>query len=286
MRTRRRIGELIALPSGSAHVRQDGPADGEAIVLIHGFASSMHSFDRLTALLSDKYRVIRADLLGHGCTGGDGGTDGLGADSQAAMLAAVLDELGVERTAVLGHSFGADVALALAERSKHVERLVVVGQAPDYSYAKLPAGGSVLALPVVGALLHRLTTPQVIRIVGRFAFAPGFDPGAAFDERGRPYRDHAAMSPAMYRTVLGDRRRWMEQRPLDARVRELGLPTLAIAGRHDQLYDCDKTVARYRDAGAITVVVEGAGHSPPIERPAQVAELIEDFLSDRLRGDR
>lgn len=277
--TRERIGSLVTCDAGEVHVREDGPADGPVVVLLHGFTSSVHSYDLITPLLADTLRVVRIDLLGHGCTGGSGASGDLAPDSQARMVTSVLDALEVTGATVLGHSFGADVALAVAAGSDRVARVVVLAQAPDYSYAKVPRAGVVMALPVVGAVLHRLTTPAAVRLLGRFAFAPGFDPGAVLDDPLRLYRDHAAMAPAMYRTVLADRRKRLAAHPLDAQVREIGLPTLMIAGRHDQVYDCEKTIARYSAAGARVAVVEGAGHSPPVERPADTARLIREFVT-------
>lgn len=275
-RERARIGSLIRCGSAEVHVREDGPRDGPAVVLLHGFSSSMHSFDLVTPLLAQTCRVVRIDLLGHGCTGGDGDLD---VAPQANMVASVLEALDVTGATVLGHSFGADVAVATVSGSDRADRLVIVAQAPDYSYAKLPRAGAILALPFAGTVLHRLSTPPVVRLLTRFAFAPGFDAGAALGDRDRMYRDHAAMSPAMYRTTVLDRRKWLAAHPLDAQIREHGLPSLAILGRQDQLYDCEKTVARYRAAGARVAVVEGSGHSPPIEQPAETAELIRAFAT-------
>lgn len=267
---------MLSVDAGEVHVREDGPSDGPAIMLIHGFASSMHTFDRLAPLLAETCRVVRVDLLGHGCTGGD---TGLAPHDQGAMAASVAAALELKEVTAVGHSFGADVALAFAEQSERVARLVLVGQAPDYSYAKLPRLAPVMALPMVGPMLHRLTAPPVVRFAGRFAFAPGFSLANFSDHPHRMFLDHSAMSPGMYRTVLVERAKAMRKRPLDVWAGELGLPTLAIVGRLDQLYDCAQTVARYRRAGARVAVVEGAGHSPIIERPVTTARLIRRFLA-------
>jgi pimeloyl-ACP methyl ester carboxylesterase len=254
------------------HVRQDGPPEGKALVLLHGFSSSVHGFDRLTPLLAARYRVIRVDLRGHGCTGGHTGLD---ARSQGRLVAAVLDRLAVTGAAVAGHSYGADVAIAAAEQSTRVGELVVLGQAPDYSYATFPPGNGLLALPLLGTVLHRLAPAAAVRRALRYAYAPG----SAADTGRQGVLDHGATSPAMARTVLVERRRLLAARPLDARLRDLGLPALAILGRHDRFYDCAKTAARYRSVGARVEIVPDAGHSLATERPERVAELLEAFLT-------
>jgi hypothetical protein len=69
----------------------------------------MHWFDRVTAELAAKHRVIRVDLLGHGCTTA---ATHLDAEAQAHAMSAVLQRLGTHGATAVGHSFGADVVLA------------------------------------------------------------------------------------------------------------------------------------------------------------------------------
>jgi pimeloyl-ACP methyl ester carboxylesterase len=88
----------------------------------------------------------------------------------------------------------------------------------------------------------------------------------------------------MYRTILADRRARLAALPLDAQVRNLGLPVLAILGGRDRLYPSAPTAARYRAAGAQVVVIDDAGHSVTVQRPAKVAELIRDFAGDSAPG--
>lgn len=231
-------------------------------LLLHGFSGSHRSFDAVAPLLAAHGRVLRVDLRGHGRTGGH---DGFDAESQAAAVIGVLDDAGVDRVTAIGHSYGADVSLALGRRA---DKIVIIGQAPDYSYATFPAGNGLLAAPVLGPLLHRLAPPFAVRKAMSYAFAPGFvfDPALL--------RNHATTSPAVARAVIVDRRAALARRPLDERVRALGVPTLVILGRHDRFYDCVRTAERYRAVGARVEIVEGAGHSPQIERPAEFVDLV------------
>ncbi|MFI6302240.1 alpha/beta fold hydrolase [Amycolatopsis thailandensis] len=259
------IGDILDVNGVAVHVRQDGA--GPPVLLLHGYCGSVHWFDRLTPGLSAAHRVIRVDLLGHGCTGGSSGLDPV---SQARMLAGVLDTLDVEGVLVAGHSFGADVALALAGLSPRVGSLVLIGQAPDYSYASFPPGSPVL-LPMVSSLVRLIAHRRWVRFAARFRRV------SWFDDPLQDLVDHAVTAPAMARVVLVDRARRLAFSPLDAQVAALGLPCLVILGRRDRFYDCDKTFARYSAVGARVEVVEGAGHSPFLERPGEVARLLREF---------
>ncbi|ANN15665.1 hydrolase [Amycolatopsis orientalis] len=259
------IGDILDVNGVAVHVRQDGA--GAPLVLLHGYCGSVHWFDRLTRDLSSEHHVIRVDLLGHGCTGGSSGLDAV---SQARMVADVLDSLGVEDVLVAGHSFGADVAVALAGISPRVRGIVVIAQAPDYSYASFPPGSSVL-LPMASAVVRMVAR----RRWGRFAAR--LRRGVLFDDPAQDLVDHAVTAPAMARVVLVDRARLLAARPLDAQIAELGLPCLVILGRRDRFYDCERTSARYSAVGALVEIVEGAGHSPFLDRPGEVARLLRAF---------
>jgi pimeloyl-ACP methyl ester carboxylesterase len=231
-------------------------------LLLHGFSGSVRWFDAVVPLLAAHGRVLRVDLRGHGRTGGHTGLD---ARSQAADVLGVLDSRGVDRVIAVGHSYGADVALALGRRA---EKVVIIGQAPDYGYATFPRGNGLLAAPVLGPLLHRFAPSGAVRRAVSYAFAPGF----AFDPV--LLRDHAATDPAVARAVIVDRRKALARRPLDERVRDLGVPTLVILGRHDRFYPCAPTAQRYRAAGARVEIIADAGHSPQVERPVELVDLV------------
>ena len=54
-----------------AHIRDTWPRDGPAVLLIHGFGSSLHTWEASTLLLEDRFRVVSLDLPGFGLTGPD-----------------------------------------------------------------------------------------------------------------------------------------------------------------------------------------------------------------------
>ncbi|MEV0247222.1 alpha/beta hydrolase [Nocardia sp. NPDC050712] len=267
------IGTMVSVGGTEIHVREDGSA-GPRVLLLHGFSGSMHWYDEVAARLAAEHRVLRVDLRGHGGTGGNSGLD---PRAQAHLIAGLLDQLDATAVTAVGHSFGADVALELARASRRVHRIVIIDQAPDYSFATLPPGASILGLPGLGTIVNRYTPAFLIKLFMRNAFAPGFDAATAFDDPGRVIADTRATAGPMYREVGNVRRSRLAATPLDQQVAAAGLPTLVIHGRHDALYDCAATVARYEAVGAHTHVIEDAGHSPNVEQPEAVAQALATF---------
>ncbi|MFI5606228.1 alpha/beta fold hydrolase [Amycolatopsis sp. NPDC051903] len=257
-------GTVVDVDGIALHLREDGPGEAPAVLLVHGFSGSLHSWDGVAPLLAGSHRVLRADLRGHGCTGGHTGLD---ARSQATTLAAALKLAGADHVTAVGHSFGADVVLELAALSGIVDRIVLIGQAPDYSHATFPPGNGLLAVPFVGRLIHRLAGAAPVEL----ALRP--------TRLRQAHADFSVTSPAMAQAVLTERRRLLSTRPLDAQVAALGLPTLAVLGRRDRLYDHTAAAVRYRAAGARVEELD-AGHTPFTDRPAEVAELVAHFARE------
>ncbi|MEO9138288.1 MAG: alpha/beta hydrolase [Jatrophihabitans sp.] len=276
-RPRQRIGRLVDVAvdgfAGPVHVREDGPPKAPTLVLIHGFSGSMHWYGRVVPLLADRFRLIRVDLLGHGATGG-GPAD---APLQARVVQAVLEALDVTGAVAVGHSFGADVAVTLAETSDRVDALVLVTQAPDYSAANIPRAGVVMTVPLLAGVLYG-TARGLAVVLGPVLVATRGRAGGR-DLAAQGLRDFRSLDIGMFPVILIERRVRLQQRPLDAQVLDAGKPTMAILGSRDHFYG-DRAAPRYRAAGARVEILSNSGHSPLVELPGRTADLLRDFASE------
>jgi pimeloyl-ACP methyl ester carboxylesterase len=97
----------------TVHLRDEGPKDAPAIMLLHGSNADLHTWDPWVAALTSQYRVIRFDQVGHGLTGPDPKHDYSRANYVADVLA-VADTLGLQRFIIGGNSMGGKHALAFA----------------------------------------------------------------------------------------------------------------------------------------------------------------------------
>ena len=104
-------GKLIETEIVTANVKVEGA--GPTIVMIHGFSAAIGWWDPISDHLATDHQVVRLDLIGHGGTAAPGA--GYTIERQAALVSAVLDNLGVESARVIGHSMGGEVATALVE---------------------------------------------------------------------------------------------------------------------------------------------------------------------------
>ncbi|HUO46188.1 MAG TPA: alpha/beta hydrolase [Acidimicrobiia bacterium] len=256
-------------------VREQGPPDAPALVMIHGLAgSSLAEWYKVVPLLSDRHRVIMIDHRSHGFSHTDRGRFEI--DDDADDVAAVMAQLHVDQAVVVGYSMGGTVAQSLAYRHPHlVSGLVLVGtmshHPPAWRWAR-----------IVGVIItrgwERLTgtgTPEVRTI---YLLATGaVDPKHAqwlWDETHRRDPDAgAAASLALFRF---DSRSWL------ARVQQ---PVLVIIPTRDQLvpvswqYELASGMAN----AEVREVIKGH-HELPWSHPDVLAEAIDAFVKQHV-GD-
>ena len=148
-----RVSEVKFLDLHGDRVAYREAGAGEALLLIHGMAGSSATWRAVLPQLSKKYRVVAPDLFGHGESAKPRGDYSLGAF--AVSLRDLLDDLGIGRATVVGHSLGGGVAMQFTYQHRdYCDRLVLIssgGLGPDLSLIlrMLSAPGVELVLPVV-----------------------------------------------------------------------------------------------------------------------------------------
>ena len=131
------------------HVRDSGPKAAPAVILLHGFGASLHTWEGWAKTLSRDMRVIRFDLPGSGLTGPDPRGDYTDARALEILLA-LMDRLGIARASLVGYSIGGRIAWTFAAKvPARTDKLVLVAPdgfaSPGFEYGKAPAVPSFLA---------------------------------------------------------------------------------------------------------------------------------------------
>ena len=267
-------GKILELDGGDVQVVDRGPRDGSPIVLLHCYTCAIDWWDRMMPMLEREHRVVAIDMLGFG--GAEKPGSGYSMVNQAALVGEALARLGVEDATVVGHSMGGTVATALTEiPNSPVARLVDIDQAPnndDYERDGLPLTAKLAFTPVIGPALWRVMPDSAVKDGLSEAFAPGYDVPEEFVE------DFRRQTYSSFDTAAQAETDYLDEESLDSRLRASGTPVLAIFGAEEQLYDSPKALAAFGALpGAKTVLIQGAGHSPNVEKPLQTASLVEWF---------
>ncbi|MFC4120910.1 alpha/beta fold hydrolase [Nonomuraea zeae] len=263
------------------------------VVLVHGSTSDMRLWEHQFRVLSERYRVIRYDLRGFGRSG-----DAEGDVCHHEDLLAVMDELGVERAALVGSSMGGaystEVALTAPARvaalalissglSGHSWPEEMLAQARERVHTSVPPDR--LARYRAGDAAH--VDPADVRAMAEAHTAwqtAGPDRGRD-DLSGEVWRSAVEMCAQMFeRSWTGPRstERFLTP-PAAARLHEITAPTLVINGLSD--VPGIQQVSGLLAAGipaARRIDLPETGHLPPLERPAEVTAALTTFLSDTL----
>ncbi|WP_426052185.1 alpha/beta fold hydrolase [Brevundimonas sp. SL161] len=148
-------------------MRDTGPRDAPAVILLHGFGASLHTWEPWAGRLDDELRVIRLDLPGAGLSPPDPAGDYTDARATALLLA-LMDLLQIERASFVGHSVGGRIAWTMAaEHPDRVDRLVLISPdgfaSPGFEYGQAPEVPFVMGLTLAPgarqAMLDRMNRP-------------------------------------------------------------------------------------------------------------------------------
>jgi lipase len=247
-----------------------GPPDGRPVLALHGLKGHGRRFRQLATEQLPHLRVHAPDLRGHGYSSADPPWT---LEQYVADLVAVLDGLGVDRLAVIGHSMGATVAVHLARRVPYrVSRMVLLD-------------------PGIG-VPERLARERADNALN----AP------VFDDPQQAARARAGFWPAPARHLVaaevaehlgqGADGRWRWRYSPDAvaaTYAELarpalapppGTPTLLVVAARYAIVSPDYVAACHDALGADLHLIQlDCGHQIPLERPAWTGALIRDFLA-------
>jgi len=263
---------FIELDGVRLHVRDSAPGappGTPTLLMLHGFGSSLHTWQAWAEALSPPWRVLRVDLPGAGLTGADPSGDY--SDARALQLiGALLDERGIARVTVIGHSMGGRLAWRLAaEQPQRVDKLVLIapvglepGPAPE-----VPAGARLLR-----------------RVLPRAVLQAGLE--SAWGDTRRLTADtvtryHDLLLAPQVRDAILQRAHQPPAQDAPTQLPRVCAATLLLWGERDRLIP----PARAQDLQRLlpharVVELPGLGHVPQEEAPAQSLPALQAFLAE------
>jgi pimeloyl-ACP methyl ester carboxylesterase len=250
------------------YVRRRGPggAPGDLpIVVLHGWGAHIEAVASILTALDGAPDLIALDLPGFGES--DPPEQAWDVDEYARFMIHFLDELGIERAHLIGHSHGGRVSIALAaDEPDRVGRVLLVDSA-----GLRPKRG--------WTYRRRVAVAKLGRLIAKLGGAPG----RRLQERMRARvasRDYLEASEAMRETF-----RAVIATDLSDRLPRIGAPTLLVWGDRDEdtpLWMAHRMEELIPDAGL--VVLEGAGHYSYADAPGQFRAVARRFLLEQPRA--
>ncbi|MFN7948150.1 MAG: alpha/beta fold hydrolase [Blastocatellia bacterium] len=259
--------------------REVPETQAEPVILIHGFCSMSYTWHEVIDQLAAR-RVIAVDLKGFGASDKPADSNYL-VDTQAGIVAGLMDELRLDRVALVGNSLGGAVALRMAQRwAQRVTRLVLA----------CPAVWHVDRFPLLARLVvlanQRISERFSARVIGRLTRIPGL-----IESRMRhAYYRAATVTPervAAYSAMLNEpdcqraiaaTLKTFDLRPVARHLSSVHQPVLIVQGAHDKIIPPSSSEALARALPHAELKMLPCGHAPQEELPAEFAQLVNVFL--------
>ncbi len=255
-------GRFLEIDGVRLHYVERG--EGEPLVLLHGNGSMIQDFQSsgLIDTAAKNYRVIVFDRPGYGHSERPRTTVWT-PEAQADLFHRALVRIGVSRATILGHSWGASVAVALA--LKYPEAVDGLVLASGYYYPTVRADVVVLsgpAVPVIGDVLSHTLSPFISRLMWPLAMSKIFGP-TPVPEKFNGFPKEMALRPSQIRAGAEEAALMIPDAfAVRGNYADLNMPLVIIAGEEDRLIDIDAQSARlHRQVEQSTLHrVPGAGH--------------------------
>jgi pimeloyl-ACP methyl ester carboxylesterase len=272
-RYQRSPADIMTIAGVRLHVRDSGSKANPVVIMIHGFGSSLHTWEPWARALQSDYRVIRFDLPGSGLSEPD--PSGRYDDARAMeLIVALMDRLGAAKAAFVGNSIGGRIAWNFAVyHPERVTKLVLIS--PDGFASQGFAYGQAPKVPAMVQLM-RYVLPRALL---RSSLAPAYgDATLLTEETVDRYYDlmlapgnRGALIARMEQTVLRD--------PVPL-LRQIQVPVLLVWGEKDGMIPVGNAADYARELPHSKVVtLPGLGHVPHEEAPAQSLVPVRAFLA-------
>jgi pimeloyl-ACP methyl ester carboxylesterase len=255
-----------------SRIRYVVEGEGSTVVFVHGFASSLGVWERLASDLSQDHRVVRMDLKGFGWS--DRSEGDYSPKAQSEIVWALLDELGVDEFALVGHSWGSSVSLQMAlDRPERIQKIVLYD---GWVYEEqLPAFFIWSRNPVFGPTLFRLWYKE--RVDDRMAMA-FYDPERYVTQDFAEHVESTLERPGSVRAALAAVETQLYSE-VQQQYASIEVPTLLLWGEHDAvspLWVGEQLASELPDSQLRTY--GSCGHFPMIEAYGPSTNDLRAFL--------
>lgn len=241
--------------------------EGRPLVLLHGYLENLKMWESIGKKLSEEYKLIRIDLPGHGRSRTYGETHTM--EFMAEKAHEVLNHLGIEKSAMAGHSMGGYVTLAFAEKyPERLERFILLNSTslPDSEEKKEQR------LKAVQAAQENLDTLIKVSIPALFAEKKleELKPEVEFAKRLAKETDPEGVTAALKGMRLRPDRTFVLQQ---ARI-----PVGIVIGKYDQAVNPEELKKVIPGKPNITAVEFETGHMSHLEAPEHTYHFFCDFM--------
>jgi pimeloyl-ACP methyl ester carboxylesterase len=239
--------------------------DQVPLIFLHGLMGSGESWRFQVDHFKDKRRVIAFDLRGHGQSDKPLGKYSMKQFSED--LFSFVQELGIEKAVIAGHSMGGIIALRFAlDHKEMVEKLILIDTG-----ARTPLGKKLLVY--VSKIILRISYKTFVKIyLSGYTFPKGYSKSKIGEAQERVLKTPKHVVDSCFSAV--------KEFDVTSDLGSIQVPTLIIHGSEDKQQPLSQAkYVKEHISNAEIVIIEGAGHATLIETPEKIWEAIGKFIA-------
>lgn len=260
------------------HFRDTGDRAAVPVVLLHGFGSSLHTWDEWAKVLEKTHRVVRLDLAGFGLTGATPEQD-YSDRADVQRIFEFLNSLGIEKCILIGHSMGGRMAWNFS--SQYPQRVIgLVLMAPDgFPMPGQRLGERPYDVGFMGELIQFILPKFLVKKSIEPAF---YDAKKVDDALTQRYYD-LLRAPSVRQAILQRMRQTINSDPTE-RLKKITSPTLLLWGKSDRMIPSENSQDYLRwIAHSRAIILPKSGHLLQEENPQVGLNCVLEFIHNELR---
>lgn len=265
--------EFVEIDGMQVHYRDEGK--GMPIVLIHGTAASLHTWDEWTKELKKNYRVIRLDIPAFGLTGPHPMRD-YSIGNYATFLDKFLTQLRVDSLYIAGNSLGGNIAWYYA--AKHptkVKKMVLIDPSGYPRTGEMPWIFKLARTPILNSIIRYFTPKSIVEKNLKEVY---FDDGKVTTQLVDRYYDFTLREGN--RTAFIDRAKTDMTDDTD-KLKNIVAPTFIIWGNEDIWIPVSDGKRFISDIPTAQLkIMENVGHVPMEEKPLESVQYVLKFFDE------
>ena len=261
-----------------ARIRYAAKGSGPAVVLLHGLGGFLETWGLNIFPLSERYRVYALDLPGHGLS--DRLKNCYTFDCASKFLVSIMEVLGIEHAALIGHSLGGAISIhAAVNFPRKIDRLILVSSAGLSQWVPLPY--RLYSIPLLGRIMMKRTKEILLhRGIKHWLYNPDALSEEILDmllttSHGL-LTGEDLLNLARHNVSLGGLR---PEALMTGKLPLIRVPTLFIHGAQDTVFPLERVKKSFGlVSNARAEIFEECGHLPHVEKATQFNDVVLTFL--------
>ncbi len=264
-------GRIVMINGNPMRIYQKGV--GNDILMIHGVPGALEDWDPVIEDLAKDFRVTVYDRQGYGYSARGGTKYNLESNAQTAL--AIIRELDLKNTVVVGHSYGSATSLALAIQNPPEVRAFVLCASPGYPEVHPTFWDYILSVPYFGEGMMRLLSRSVGPQLVEAGIKSGFDPNQNLIPEGFiALREMMWLRPQVMTTRAREYTRLEKDLArISPHYKDIKKKVYLVQGKSDEI---TKAAWKLHEdiPGSELTEFEGAGHFVQFAHPRETAAVI------------